>query len=260
MSMIYVIGNDIDSGTLSEVSSEDSIYPKENMYNLAQSMPWRMTSNAGHLIIDLGVGFTEPMCFGIMNHNLLGTSVADPFVFTISADDDAPNWGDPAWGPITIPYHTHNIFYTIPSAGRNHRWWRIDWDDPDNSALEFGEIILKTYSIFSMTFWWPYREGLDFIVDENVTHYGRRHRVKRAKKKSFKIDYDGVTDVNLVSEVEAFFESLDGDNPFIFVPEADETDSWYMECLNNLDAQRLFIDRSKFSLKLEEQSRGIILG
>lgn len=259
MGMIYVIGNNISGDTLDSVSTEDSVYPKENMYNLSQSMPWRLTTNSGNVIIDLGVGFTQPMCLGLMNHNLLGTSVANPFVFTISADNDAPNWGAPDWGPVTIPYRAQNIFYIIPSAQRNHRWWRVDWDDPDNSALEFGEVVLKTYSTFSMPFWWPYRESLNYIVDENVTHYGRRHRVKRAKKKGFKLDYDGVLDTNLTNEVEVFFEDLDGDNPFIFVPNEDETESWYVECLNNLVAQRLFIDRNKFSLNLEEQSRGIVL-
>lgn len=251
MGMIYIIGNYIDDGTLSSVSSEDSVYPKENMYNLAQSMPWRMTAKSGHAIFDFGSD--RPTFFAIMNHNLLGTGA---FSLTLkTAANEGALVGSPA---EDVAWHKQNIWHAITTTP--NQWWRIDWDDPDNNNLEFGEIIFYTSSTFTMNYWWPYKENMIYVVDENITHFGRRHRIKRAKKKAFTLDFEGVTDGNFISEIEAFFDAWDGDNPFIFIPDDSLTGSWYVECLNSLDAQRLFTDNNKFFLKLEEQSRGILLG
>lgn len=255
MGMLYSLGNYVNSSTLSSVSSEEDIYPKENMYNKRQSMPWRMTAKSGHAIFDLGAD--RPMCIGIMNHNLVGSG---EFSLELSCDDDPPGWNGQAWGPTSIPYHAQNIFYIIPTAERNRRWWRLDVSDPDNGAnLEFGEIILYTWGAFTRNYSYPYEEGLDYVVDESETQYGHRHRAKKAKRKTFALDFEGVEDALLVSEVQAFFEGLDGKDPFIFIPDDAGADSWYVYCLNSMKASRVFLDYNKFSLALEEQSRGISL-
>ena len=251
MGMLYVIGNYINLGTLSSVSTEDSVYPKENMYDLAQSIPWRMTAKSGHAIFDLGTDV--PTVLGIMNHNLVGTGA-----FSLTLKTAAAEGGLVGAVAENIAWHDHNIWHAIASTPL--QWWRIDWSDPDNTSnLELGEIILYTSSTFTMNYWWPYKEGMAYVVDEHVTHFGRRHRIRRAKKKVFTLDFEGVTDANFISEIETFFEAFDGDQPFIFIPDDTLADSWYVECLNSLEAQRIFIDQNKFFLKLEEQSRGITL-
>jgi len=249
--MKYILGNFINSSTLSSVSSEDGIYPKENMYNRRQSLPWRMTAKSGYAIYDFGSD--RPTALALMNHNLVGTGA-----FAMTLKTAATEGALAGSSPESIVWHKQNIWHTI--AMTPNRWWRIDVSDPDNlSNLEIGEIILYNHGTFAMNYSWPYKDALDYVVDENVTHYGVRHRVKRAKRKIFSLDFEGVTDANLIAEVETFFEALDGERPFVFIPDALGTKSWYVYCLNSMDATRIFLDTNKFYLRLEEQSRGITL-
>lgn len=253
--MRYVLGNFINSNTLSSVSTEVTpAFGKVQMYNKAQSQPWRLEGKSGYAIFDLGTD--RPSILGIMNHNMVGTGA-----YSVTLKTAAAEGGLVGATPEAITWHALNIKHVITETP--DRWWRIDWSDPDNTGnLEFGEIILYTWGDFTMNYWWPYKEALDFVVDENVTHYGRRHRKTRAKRKIFNLDFEGVKDADLVgatNEVEAFFEELDGDQPFIFIPDSSLTDSWYVECLNSMEATRTFMDYNKFFLRLEEQSRGLIL-
>lgn len=249
--MKYILGNYINSSTLSSVSSEDTVYPKEDMYNRRQSLPWRMTAKSGYAIFDFGTD--RPTALALMNHNLLGTGA-----FTMTLKTAATEGALVASSPESIVWHKQNIWHDIVMS--SNRWWRIDISDPDNgSNLEFGEIILYLSGIFTMNYSWPYKDALDYIVADNVTHYGVRHRVRRAKRRLFALDFEGVTDANLISEVEAFFEALDGERPFVFIPDGTGTDSWYVYCLNSMDATRVFLNTNKFFLRLEEQARGITL-
>lgn len=255
MTMRYVLGNYINSSTLSSVSTEITpAFGKEQMYNKSQSHPWRMNAKSGYAIFDFGSD--RPSILGILNHNLVGTGSFSLTLKTAGAEGDLV-----AATPENVAWHKQNIWHVITETP--NRWWRIDWDDPDNGAnLESGEIVLYTWGEFTMNFWWPYKETMDYVVDENVTHYGRRHRKKRAKRKIFNLDFEGVKDEDLVgatNEVEAFFEELDGDQPFIFIPDSSKTESWYVECLNSMQATRRFMDDNKFFLHLEEQSRGLTL-
>lgn len=252
MAMRYVLGNYIDSTTLSSVSTENTpAFGKVNMYNRIQSLPWRMTAKSGHAIFDMGSNV--PTVLGIMNHNLVGTGA-----YSLTLKTAASEGALVAADAENITFHAQNIWHVITSTPL--QWWRIDVSDPDNGAnLEFGETILHIWAAFTRNYLYPYKEGLDYVVDENVTHYGRRHRAKRAKRKLFNLDFEGVQDALLISEIEAFFEGLDGDRPFIFIPNGALTDSWYVECLNSMEATRIFLNYNKFSLKLEEQSRGITL-
>lgn len=251
MGMLYNLGNYINLSTLSSVSSEETIYPKENMYNKRQSLPWRMEAKSGHAIFNFGSN--RPIFFAIMNHNLVGTGA---FSLTLKT---AGNEGALVASPAeAVTWHKQNIWHAIDLTP--DQWWRIDVADPDNTAnLEFGEIIFYIAGTFTMNYWWPYKEGLEYVTEENITQYGHRHIAKKAVRKTFGLDFEGVTDANLVSEVQAFFEGFDGKNPFVFIPDSEEADSWYVYCLNSLKASRAFLDNNKFSMVLEEQSRGITL-
>ncbi len=251
MAMKYTLDTYINSITLSSVSTEDSVYPKENMYNKEQAMPWRMTAKSGYAIFNFDSN--RPTFFGIMNHNLDGGGA-----FSLTLKTAATEGALVGETPEVVAWHGQNIWHDISTTP--DQWWRIDISDPENgSNLEFGEIIFYIAGTFDMNYQWPYREGLDFVIDENITHYGRRVRTKRATRKTFNIDFEGVTDSNLVSEVEVFFDGFGGENPFVFIPDEDETISWYVYCLNSLNAQRRFLDDNRFTLQLEEQARGITL-
>ena len=249
--MLYVPGNYITATTLSSVSSEDTpYYGKENMYDKNQGLPWGMTAKTNQYAVwDLGA--SRPTIICILNHNF--TSAV---TLTLKADNNPPNWGAPAWSQA-LTYHETNIYYVF---SQNYRWWRLEISDGTNPVLpKVGEIVLYTYGSFAMNYKYPFIQRKTREVDENVSHYGKRWRRKRAVKMAYELDFDAVTDANLAGEVEDFFDAVDGENPVVFVPESTETICFYVDVLNELDAKRNFENLNAFSLSLEEQSRGIDL-
>jgi len=251
MAIRYVLENFINVSTLDSVSSEDTLYVKGNMYNKRQSLPWRMTAKTNqYAVFDLGSDRPTIIC--ILNHNF-----NSGVTLTLKADDDPPNWGAPAWTQA-LTYHALNIWYSW--SDKDYRWWRLEISDAGNpSNPEIGELVLYTYGTFTRNYRWPYTEGIEYVKGDLRTAWGQRWRQRRAKLKKFALEFYGVSDTHLVSEIEAFFEALDGDLPFVLIPEHTESDCWYVDCLNDLEARREFYNINSFTLDLEEQSRGIEL-
>lgn len=250
MGMSYVSGNLINSNTLDSVSSERSIYPKENMFGERQSFPWRMTEKTSQFaIFNFGTGRPDIIC--ILNHNF------DPtVVLTLKAASDPPNWGAPAWSQV-ISYHKQNIYYVF---SQDYPWFKLEIEDGNNNFLpEIGELIFSNKSQFTRNFEWPYSHGVGVVKTGNITPWGHRWSRKKAKKKKFDLFFQHYPNAELISEAEAFFNILDGeDHPFIFIPDESENDCWYMYVLNDYLIETKFkIKGNSFSMTLEEQSRGI---
>lgn len=250
MTVSYSVGNLINSDTLSAVSSEDAKYKKEYMFNQRQSLPWRMTSKTSqYATFNLGSA-TQVTILGILNHNL--TSGA---TITLKANT-SDSWASPPYSQ-SITWHKLNIYYLL---NQTYQWFRVEISDSGNSLYpEVGELILNTYVSLDRVHSWGYPERKFYIKTENVTRFGQRWRNKIAEKKSFSLNFEQVLDSKIIAEIEAMFDDFDGQYPFIFIPDNTANDCWYMEVLNDFEAQRLFKNNSNFALELEEQSRGITL-
>lgn len=250
MTIRYVLDNYINSDTLEGVSSEQTpFYGKEHMYNKDQGHPWRMTGKTSQWA-KWNLGSDRPTALCLMNHNLKSGA-------TIKIQAHATDaWGAPTYDEV-VTWHTRSIWMAISA---DLPWWRLTIEDAGNDNLpQIGEIILYTSGTFTMNFWWPYGYGTKYITGENITDYGMRRRRKKAKQKIFSLPFDGVTDTNLLGEVENFFDALDGVNPFVLIPDSTIDESWYGFCLNNFEARQAFIDQNSFILNFEEQSRGATL-
>lgn len=262
MGIKYVTGNLITSATLDSVSTEDAsgFYDKENLYNKMQALPWRSTEKSGvYAIIDLGSDLAATFC-GVFNHNL-GTS---PAVFKLKG------W-TAANGPIVDGTEANEDLdesFTVTAGHKNSyitfsetlRWFALMMTDAGNAAnLEVGELVLRSHSSFTQNFVYPYSEMLRYIRGESVTPYGQRWLNQKAKVKRFIIDFLGVSDTNLLSEIQAFFEAINGDDPFVFIPDDAAAYSWFVNCLSDLEADRIHYDYNNVSLELVEQGRGITL-
>jgi len=261
MAIKYVTGNLITSGTLDSVSSEDAsgFYDKENIYNKIQALPLRFTSKSGeYVIIDLGSD-TAVTFAGIMNHNLTtGATVfkLKGYLAATGKPADGSEAGDYD-DDFTVTSGHSNSFLTLSET---MRYWALLITDSGNSENpEIGEFVLGTHSSFTKNFVYPYREILRYLRGETVTPYGQRWLNQKAKVKRFTLDFLGITDANLLSEAESFFEAIDGDDPFIFIPNDAAAYSWYVNCLSDLDADRIHYNYNNVSLELIEQGRGITL-
>lgn len=262
MSMKYVTGNLITSATMDSVSSEDAsgFYDKENLYNKIQSLPLRFTGKSTqYVIIDLGSNQLVTFA-GILNHNF----TTSPGVFKIKA------W-TAANGPITDgteanPTLDENL--TVTSGHKNTfktfsetvRYFALLITDASNTAMpEIGEFVLGSHASFTRNFVYPYKEILRYIRGETVTPYGQRWLNQKAKIKRFLLDFPGITDANLLSEIQAFFEAIDGDDPFIFIPDDSAAYSWMVDCLSDLEADRVHYNYNTVKIELVEQLRGLTL-
>lgn len=250
MSIKFVLNNLINISTLDSVASEDTEFLKENLYNKCHSEPYRTTAKTSQYIrVNDGVNYPDIIC--IMNHNL--TSGA---TITLKADNDPPNWGSPSYSQA-LSYNLQNIKYEFD---QDYDWYGLEIDDAGNSNCpEIGELILGNVTALDNAFLYPYDEIKEYLRVLNVNPWGQRWYKKLAIKKSWGVDYQGVSDANLTAQVEALFDSIDGISPLVFIPDHTKADCWYVHILNDLSAKRNWKDNNAFTLQIEEQSRGIAI-
>lgn len=258
MGIIYAPENLVDVNTLLSVTSEDTVYVKEWMYDRRQSKPFRFTAKSGNqILIDGGAGGISPTIAAIMGHNLAGTGA---FLCKIKADDSNPPGG--GWDAPTyerdITWHELNMFKLLDGAP-TYQYWLLDIDDPDNelTGCNIGEFILGEWGTFSRGVEPGSRRTHRHLIFDNETEFGQRWKAFKATQDGFSISFPAFTDAKYQSEVQAFFDALEGVFPFVFIPDDEEDDCWYMEAPDILEAERQFKDCQSFSLELIEQSRGI---
>lgn len=258
--MNYVIGNLVTVDTLDSVSGEDGsgFYDKENLYNKCQSKPLRFNAKSDcYGLVDLGSD-TQVKFSGIINHNL-----ESPTVFKIKAYLQAT--GKPANAAAAADWEDDfAVVSKCPNSflsfDKTYRYWLFHITEAALANYpEVGEFILQSsIGSFTRNFVVPYTEIRKYIKTQHVTHYQQKWRTQVAKLAAFKLDFKGATDANLISEIEDMFDDI-GADPFVFIPNDDETYSWYAEIMNDLEAQQQFVNYNDFSIQLEEQARGITL-
>ena len=262
MGIKYVTGNLIKSTTLDSVSTEDAsgFYDMENIYDKMQAMPWRSAEKSDvWALIDLGSNVAVTFA-GLFNHNLsTGATVCKLKGYTQATGkpsdpiNDAGNYDD----DFTITAGHQNCYLTLDES---MRYWVLLLTEAGNANnLEVGEFVLSTHASFTKNFVYPYKEVLRYLRGETVTPSGQRWLNKKGKFKRFVLDFLGVTDANLIAELEAFFEAIDGELPFVFVPNDGAAYSWFVDCLSDLDTERAWYDYNNLTVELAEQGRGITL-
>lgn len=247
---------------MDSVSTEDAsgFYNKENIYTKIQALPWRSTEKSDvYALIDLGSDIAVTFA-GLYNHNLSTGATVVKLKGYLQATgkpgdpiNDAGDYDD----DFTITSGHKNCFLTLSETMRY--WVLLLTEAGNDNNLEVGEFILRSHSSFTRNFVYPYKEILRYIRGETVTPYGQRWLNQKSKIKRFLIDFKGVTDANLLSEIQAFFEAIDGDDPFVFIPDDSAVYSWYMDCLSDLEVDRIHYNYNNVRLELIEQLRGLTL-
>jgi hypothetical protein len=252
--MRYAATNLLTEDTLDSVSTEDTTFVKEYLYNARQSLPMRFTAKVDNWIkIDLGSA-TLVEIVALLNHNLPSNATV---TIRANATDRGTlaNWQSSSSYSSTMTFHKVSMCKEISET---YRWWHIEIDGASGDAnSELGEFFLGTTESFTMNYKWPFKEGTLRTVNENLSVHGQRWRTTIAKKKSFSLDFDAITDANLVAEIEAFFEGHEMDSPFVFVPVSGDSECYFVFCINDEQAARNFADLNACTLELEEQTRGV---
>jgi len=262
--MKLVTNNLITSGCTITVSSENALFLKANAYDKTQAVPWWATSKTAISYKVDATAAIAPDVAGIMNHNMVGTSVGGTFLCKIkAAAADPPAGGD--WdSPDAEWAFTHNdpSMFKELSGSPSYRYWVFDIDDFDNSGyVRIGQLILGNVTTWSHRYLVPHGQGLRYIIKTLETSHGVLWPTKKALQKAYELPFSHFTDAQIRSDPEAFLAAIDGVDPFLFIPNSDEAYCWYMHCLAEglAMAANNYVNNNAFSLEMLEQARGQFL-
>jgi len=259
ISMRYAVTNLITSSTLDSVSSEDTLYTMDNLYDKRQSKPFRFTSNSDEwILVDLGAD-TAVRFVSLLEHDFVSPSVLQIQAYSQATGKPADN-GDPAdhTETLTLCPENDNIFKRF-SASQTYRYWMLSVTDasaPSNMGL--GQFMLSPdASAFTRNHNWGFSEKLVINKSTQTTGYGQVWVAHKAMHKEFGLTYQHIADSEIDGEWLTFIMAVKGHVPFVFIPDDSDDKCWYVNMQSDWDMLREFINMTNFSLELREQSRGI---
>jgi hypothetical protein len=256
MGFDYSATNLLTAVTLVSVSTENTIYPKENLYDDRPSKPFYWTSKlAQEIIIDLGA--TPPLLelIAIFNHTLMQAAT-----ITVEANNAGfPGAPLQSWSPAWREYD----FYFRPLD--TFRYWRVYIDDPTNPLIpRIGELWLGSVSQFIQAYVQDGQaDGKTFHADEKQTGYGQDWDVYFSEQKEFKLQIKHVNDPAVVDEIETFLTSIAGPaGRFVLIPDTRYAHVYFVKVVGSPAAQRPIYgdcELREWALTLRELTRGITL-
>lgn len=241
--LIYATGNLIDKDTLKSVTTENSIYKKENLYNKRPSKPFRFTAKAGNQIrVDLGAADIPVTIVGVINHNLY-----TPTLFRIKAAAANPpaggDWDHPDWyDDLTLCAGLKNSYKKI---NQTFQHWVLDIDDalnPDPNQSEIGEYLLTTWSKFTDAYIMADSEALSIVTDSMVTAFEQDWDEKLSECYRLNFTIRNETTRGLIDEIRTFIKGIDGAaGRFLLIPDEDFGQCYYGKVEGTLfTAERIY--------------------
>lgn len=253
--MYYSTVNLVNVVTLDSVSTEDTLYVKENLYCGRPSKPFKFTAAAAQWIkINLGAAQTVNVA-ALFNHT-----------FTATVDLDLLAYSD-AW--ITS-------IYNQPMAWRQYdlykklnqpaRWWQFTVTEPVTPLPQIGELWLGALGKFANARIQPGREdGVEYIVSEQQTAYGQDWDAYLSENKRFRITLKNINTPSALDDLEIFLNSIHGAaGRFLLIPDHRLPHVYYVKVVGSPSAQRLVYNPNEkelrqWSLELKVLTRGITL-
>jgi len=259
IAMRYAVSNLITESTLDSVSSEDTLYVKEYLYDERQSKPFRWTSNTAEwILIDLGSDI--PVRFvSLLLHDFVNPGTLQMQGY-LQATGKPTDCSDPADFTETLSLcpENDNIFKRF-AASVTCRYWLLcvtDVSAPANMGL--GQLFMATDGTqFTRNYDWGFSERLVIVSANQQTGYGQTWASHKAEYMEFEISFSGIEDDDIEGEWLTFIKAVKKNVPFIYVPDDSDDKCWYVLNMSDWDLNREFIDLTNFSLELREQSRGI---
>ena len=263
MTFRYSTTNLITAARILSVTSEDSLYVKENLVNDRPSFPFRFTANTGNqVLIDLGSALPVTLA-AVFNHNLLA-----PTKFKVKAAAANPpgggDWDSPDFSADMPMVTDLNNSYLI--LNETYRYWLYDIDDATNpKSNEIGELVLATHSSFGSSFRViAESDGSIVRVTANITDYGQPHHTKLSVQKKWNLDIFKITAKGSLDALETFIVNLGGAaGRFIMIEDDNYEQSYYvfLEGSEFMAGQNFNPreDRRTWSLPIMEFPRGIVL-
>jgi len=260
--LYYSAVNLIDYDTLHAVSTEDTLYVKENLYNLRPSLPFYFTAKTNQYItVNLLAPKRVQFC-GIFNHNFISPTlnlhIPDPDAHPVNSVTG------PWLHTIPLTYRANDLYGQFDHT---HQWWNLNLDDNSNPNFpRIGELWLGSLSHFTQAYLQPGREdGAEFFASEQQTPYGQDWDVYLSESKRLKISFVNLNNPDNVDEIEAFLSLIRGpEGRFVLIPDHRRPHIYLVKVIGSPTARRdLYssgnIELRSWSLDLKVLSRGITL-
>ena len=268
MSLLYATGNLVDVDTLFAVSTEDTLYVMENLYNERPSLPFRATSALTITIdVDAGLGNTiSPTLVALINHNF-----ATETVFNLSGSNIGFGGGGGQNWDLTICPNHNNSGRTIAPTGAGYRYWRFVFTGTIVSGgatvVEIGEYILTDGVHFTTLYVVAEGEGVSIPAASAKTHYGQPWDQKYSEGMVFTLQPTQLTaTAGNIDEMRLFLQALEGvAGRFVFSPDdtylSSKCQLYYVHAVGTeFMAARLrdgAADLLQWNLRLEELPVGV---
>lgn len=237
----YLYNNLIDAALT--VSTEDSVYVKENLYNQRIGKPFKFTADGGNIVIDLGSA--QPVdAIAILAHNLTNSA-------TITLEGNATDsWGAPAKSE-NITWATKNAYKIFTEV--SFRYWRLviaDGTNPNN--VKIGELVICTGVELSSNYQFGAVDTPNHVVLTEKTEYGQSWNYYLTSSRVFELSF--MAQPVTQDEINILFNAVKGSfSPFVFISHDDLC--YYVRMGNDLP-QELQYSYANISIKLTEEPEG----
>lgn len=275
MSLIYVTENLVNLDTLCCVSSEDSPYVKEWLYNVRPSKPLRFEGKGvapGNVPEWICIAFAAPQLvtfWGNFKHNFTDLSAGgDELTFKGCADvcegSGSCDWNAPDEEIDLSDRIISNFRNSYKKVNMTYQYYRQDIIDSLNDYnLEVGELVLGQWQQFtSDVHLQPGRpDGPKFYKGDQKTHAGQPWFTYYSESETFTLTFMNVQDPAVVDEIHAFLKAVQrAGGTFVIVPD-DNYPFCYYVYITNVEgyANRLYHgekDLREWKIELETLPEG----
>ena len=256
MGFKYIATNLLDVDSLESVSSENTIYVREHLYNNRPSKPFRFTAKLAQYIRLHWAVAQKVTHISIFNHDVTAAAT-----FQIQALDGAAG-GAPAY-TRNLTWQAYSLYEHLD---RTYQWWQIYINDPGHTTFpQIGELYFGQHAEFSNGYVQPdWNQELSFAIASEETFFKQSWRYYLSDCKEFNIRIKNLNDPANIDELETFFRSIGGPaGRFVFIPHDDYPYCFLVEIANERIPNRQIVrgdnDLNEWTMTLKTLVRGIRL-
>lgn len=245
--------NLISSGATITPSSEDSAYPKANLYDKQAARVFRSESQTSlTILIDFGAAITADS-IALINHNLTAAAT-----LSLKADGSNP----PTTGVATPAYRAHDLWEAFVST--TARYWLLTITDSNSSDIEIGQLVIGLRVAFprGRRIAESYKPVRERSVISGETYAGVLWNYYLFDRRKFNPTFrvGSAAELAVLSGLDAaVYGSL---HPFVYIPDVAGADVFYVRKEQSFEPQEIArIAGSElvhdYAMALVEESRGL---
>jgi hypothetical protein len=246
----YLLNQLTDSATLT-ASSEDTVYPVENLYDELPARVFRSeTKTTLSILIDFGEAITCN-AIALVNHNL--TDEAALTLLEGSASPASIIIANPAW-------REHDLYGMFPTTTAQYWILQIVDDNPDN--IQIGQLLLGTAIALprarKIGSYSPAKENSNISSE---TYGGSKYVYPLNKRRKLNPAFMIVG--SELDIFEALHDAVEGDaHPFLYIPDTSLAPCYYGRKEAGFDPTEIDLSVNRqivhdYTMMLTEESRGL---